>query len=171
MRSLATLGHIFTAPALPPGFVTDRSNTGLTQAEYRASAFWPFRQRRDRLFLAGGAGTSFDGKPLPTEQFQLGQPLRLGAYDLGELRGDHYGVLSGGYLRGVGRLPDFLGGPIFIGGWLEGGSAFDRINEAKFKTSMSAAAILDTLLGPMIVGASASAEGSWRYYIGVGRIF
>jgi NTE family protein len=171
LRAVATLGHIFSSPALPSTFVTDRSNTGLTQAEFRASSFWPSRQRRDRVFVAGGGGTSFDGSPLRTEQFQLGQPLRLGAYDLGELRGDHYGVLSAGYLRGVGRLPDFLGGPIFIGGWLEGGSAFDRIDEARFRTSMSAAAILDTLVGPTILGASFSAEGTWRYYLGIGRLF
>jgi NTE family protein len=142
----------------------------LTQAEFESSIFWPLR-RRDRLFVVAGAGTSFDGKPLPTEQYRLGRPLFLGAYAPGELRGDHFAVLTGGYLRGVGRLPDFLGGPIFLGGWLENGSAFDDLDKARLRTNGSVGAILDTLIGPVIVGGSFSFSGDWRYYIGVGRLF
>ncbi|HEY6362831.1 MAG TPA: patatin-like phospholipase family protein [Vicinamibacterales bacterium] len=169
-RTVATIGHTFNAPDVVPEVVTERSNDDLTQAEARASVFWPLRQR-DRLFLAGGAGTSFGKQPLPTEQFQLGAPTRLGAYHSGELRGDHYGVVTVGYLRGVGRMPDFLGGPIFLGGWIENGSAFDDIDDAVFRTNLSAGAIVDTLVGPVILGASFDFDGRWRYYIGIGRLF
>ena len=44
--------------------------------------------------------------------------------------GRHYYVATGGYLRQVGRLPDFMGGPIFAGGWLENGDAFDEWRDA-----------------------------------------
>jgi NTE family protein len=128
-------------------------------------------RRRDRLFLVTGAGTSFGGDPLPTEQFQLERPLRLGAFNVGELRGDHYAVLTVGYLRGIGRLPDFLGGPIFVGGWVENGSAFDDIDDAELRANASLGAILDTLIGPMLLGGSFGFDGKWRYYIGIGRVF
>jgi NTE family protein len=121
--------------------------------------------------VLGAAGTSFDGQPLPTEQFQLGRPLRLGAEEIGELRGDHYALLTGGYLKGVGRLPDFLGGPVYIGGWIENGSAFDTLDTAKLRTNASVGSVIDTLIGPAILGASFGFDGSWRYYFGVGRVF
>jgi NTE family protein len=169
IRSVATIDYIANTPELPPEFVTDRSNEDVTKGEIRTTSFWSPR-RRDRVFLAGGAGTA-SGHPLPTEQFELGTPLRLGAYSIGELRGDHYGVLAGGYLRAVARLPDFLGGPVFLGSWLEGGSAFDDLDDATFRTNLSAGAIADTILGPMLVGTSVDFQGAWRYYVAVGRLF
>jgi NTE family protein len=74
-------------------------------------------------------------------------------------------------LRGITRLPDFLGGPIFVGGWLENGSAFEHIDTAKFHTNASLGIVADTLVGPALVGASADFHGAWRYYIGIGRLF
>jgi len=170
-HATATVSHIFDSPAPPSTMTTARTNVGLTQAEGVATAFWSLRTRRDRLFLAGGAGTSFGGKPLPTEQFQLGRPFRLDAYDLGELRGDHYIVASAGYLRGIGKLPDFIGGPFFVGGWLENGSAFDRLETAKNYTNVGLGAIFDTLIGPLSAGAGFSFDGRSRYYISIGRLF
>jgi NTE family protein len=169
-RAVGTINHVLESPELPATFETDRSNDGLTQAEINSSVFWSLR-RRDRVFLVAGAGTSFGADPLPTEQFQLGTPLRLGAYDIGEFRGDHYTLVTVGYLRGVGRLPDFLGGAVFLGGWLENGSAFDDIDEASLRSNASVGAIVDTLIGPMILGASFSFDGNWRYYVGIGRVF
>ena len=170
VHATADIRHIFDSPGPPADVVTDRTNVGVTQFEAGGSAFWPIT-RRDRLFVLGAAGTSFDGQPLPTEQFQLGRPLRLGAEEIGELRGDHYALLTGGYLKGVGRLPDFLGGPVYIGGWIENGSAFDTLDTAKLRTNASVGSVIDTLIGPAILGASFGFDGSWRYYFGVGRVF
>jgi NTE family protein len=132
--------------------------------------FWSVG-KRDRLFLLGGGGTSFRDSPLPTDQFTLGSPLHLGAYANGELRGDEYYILTGGYLRQFGRLPDFLGGAIFAGAWLENGDAFNNWQDAKLRTNASGGVILDTLVGPVILAGSAGFDGRWRTYIGVGRIF
>jgi NTE family protein len=170
MHAIGTISHLFASPEIPADIETDQSNDGLTQAEISSTTFWSLR-RRDRVFLVAGAGTSFNGKPLPTEQFQLGRPLHLGAYDIGEFRGNHYAALTAGYLRGIGRLPDFLGGPIFLGGWLENGSAFDDIADAKLRTNVSVGAIADTLIGPMILGGSFAFDGNWRYYVAIGRVF
>ncbi len=169
-RTMVALSHIFQAPDLPPEFPTTRTNDEITQFEAGGSIFWSVRQKRDRTFLVGGMGTTW-GHPLPTEQFQLGSPLRLSAYNIGEFRGDHYGVLTAGYLRSVARLPDFIGGPLFLGGWLEGGSAFNDIDDAELKTNLGLGAIADTLIGPMILGVGFDFSGNWRYYVGIGRLF
>jgi NTE family protein len=170
IRTAATLSYLFDSPEAPEGVSTTRSNDNLTQSEIGSSIFWSVR-RRDRLFVVAAGGTSFGNEPLPTEQFTVGRPFLLGAYDPGKFRGDHFAVLTTGYLRGVGRLPDFLGGPIFLGGWLENGSVFDHLDDAKLRSNGSVGAILDTLIGPVLLGGSFSYSGDWRYYIGVGRLF
>jgi NTE family protein len=169
VRSVARIDYIFDSPDAPAEFPTDRSNTDITQAEIRTSVFWSLRDR-DRAFLLGGAGTT-SGSPLATEQFQLGSPMRLGAYNIGEFRGDHYAVITAGYLRGIARLPDFMGGPVFVGGWVENGSAFDDIDSAKFRTNVSLGALADTLVGPVLLAVSFDFSGASRYYVAVGRLF
>jgi len=121
--------------------------------------------------VGGSLGTSFDGDPLPTSQFELGTPFTLAAFDTGEIRGNHTYTAAGGYLRQTGRLPDFLGGPVFVGGWLENGDAFDQWSEATLRTHGGAGVVMDTLVGPVLLAGSWSFDGRWRTYLGVGRLF
>ncbi|MEZ5287490.1 MAG: patatin-like phospholipase family protein [Vicinamibacterales bacterium] len=142
----------------------------VTQLSGEVNRFWSLGER-NRVFLAGGFGTSFDGDALPTSKFILGSPLRLGGYRSGELRGNHYVIGTGGYLRQLGRLPDFMGGPVFAGGWVENGDAFEDWDLARVRTNASVGLVLDTLVGPVMLAGSAGFDGRWRTYIGIGRIF
>ena len=144
--------------------------SSLTQLSGVANQFWSVGPR-NRVFLYGGVGTSFGDKPLPTEQFAMGMPFRLSAYDSGELIGPNYYVATGGYLRQIGRLPDFMGGPIFAGGWLENGDAFDEWSLARWRTNGGVGVVMDTLVGPVIVAGSWGFDGRWRTYLAVGRTF
>jgi NTE family protein len=170
IRTLARLGHIFNDPAIEPPLPNGRSSTDLTQFETTGTSFHSLTSA-DRLFLGWGFGTSFDRKPLVIDQFQLGQPFRLGAYTIGELSGDDYYVLTGGYIRRLGRLPDFLGGPIYAGTWLENGDAFDNWSAATFRSQAGAGVIMDTLVGPVLLGGTAGFDGRWSWYFAIGRIF
>lgn len=157
----------------PDGVLEDQTiplNAHMTQLSGTANRFWKVGEL-NRVFVLGGLGTTFDKTALPTDQFTLGAPMALGAYRAGELRGSHYFLGTGGYLRQVSRLPDFLGGPIFAGGWLENGDAFEDWNNATWRTNASAGVIMDTLLGPVMLAGSAGFDGRWRTYIGIGRIF
>jgi NTE family protein len=165
-RAVGTLSHYLAAPEAAG---VARSNDGVTQAELSGSWFWTYR-RTHRLFLVASGGTSFDGRPLPISQFTLGLPLRLDAFAVGERRGDHYAAVTGGFLRQIGRLPDFMGGPAFAGVWLENGSAFNSDEDAQVHTHAGAGVILDTLVGPMLIGVGVGLDGGWRTYIGIGRI-
>lgn len=170
VRTFARLDHIFDDPAIDPPLPTGRSSVDLTQFETTGTSFHSIRPS-DRLFAAWGLGTSFNNQPLPIDQFELGQPFRLGAYNLGELNGDHYWVATGGYLRSLGRLPDFLGGPVYAGAWLENGDAFDDWSKATWRTQAGLGVVLDTLVGPVLFGGTAGFDGRWSWYIAIGRIF
>lgn len=157
----------------PDGVVNGQSvpiDGRFRQLSATVNRFWSLGER-NRLFAYGGLGTSFGKTALPMYKFNLGSPLRLGAYRLGELRASNYYVATAGYLRRVGRMPDFIGGPVFAGGWVENGDAVEDWDDAVWRTNASVAVIMDTLLGPVMVGGSAGFDGRWRTYIGVGRIF
>ena len=164
------LSRIFNGPDI---VVNDQSiefvNT-VTQFSAAANRFWSLGLR-NRLFVLGGIGTSFDDTPLPTDQFALGRLFNLGAYDLGELRGRHYYVATAGYLRRIARLPDFMGGPIFAGGWLENGDAFSEWSDATWRSNGGVGLVMDTLVGPVVIAGSWSFDGRWRTYLAVGRTF
>jgi NTE family protein len=167
-HSQVQLSRVFNSPDVVIGEETFDVNTSLTQLSGVTNHFWSVGPSH-RVFVYGGLGTSFDDAPLPTDQFSLGTPFRLGAYDAGELRGNHYYVATAGYLRRVGRLPDFLGGPVFAGGWLENGDAFNNWEDAQWRTN--GGLVMDTIVGPVIVAGLWSFDGRWRTYLGVGRTF
>jgi NTE family protein len=144
-----------------------RTNAGVSQLEGGLSTFWSWK-RRSRLFVVSAAGTSFDRRPI--SQFLLGYPFRLDAFSIGERRGDHYGVLTGGIAHQLGRLPDFLGGPIFAATWLETGSAFNTHEDADVNVHLALGVIADTLVGPLTAGTSFGFDGGFRIFIGVGRL-
>ena len=87
------------------------------------------------------------------------------------LRGQHYYILTGGYFRQIGRLPDFMGGSIFAGAWLENGDAFDDLSRAGWLTNGGIGVVMDTIVGPVVVAGSFGFDGRWRTYLGIGRVF
>jgi hypothetical protein len=147
-----------------------RTNKNLTQAEVSFSSFHPVGAR-NRLFGVFSGGTSFDDRPLATRQFTVGYQYVLDAFAVGERRGDHYAVLTLGAMRQMGRLPDFLGGPVFAGAWLENGTIFNTHENADFNSQIGVGIVVDTLIGPVLLGTSAGLDGGWRVRFGVGRIF
>jgi NTE family protein len=169
VHSQVLLRRVFTGPDVIGG-VPFQYDTAPTQLSATGNRFWSIGSR-NRVFVYGALGTSFGTTPLPPEQFALGAPFRLGAYDAGELRGNHYYAATGGYLRRVGQLPDFVGGPVFAGVWLENGDAFDRWGLATWRSNGGAGLVMDTIVGPVILAGAWSFDGRWRTYLAVGRTF
>jgi NTE family protein len=164
------VSRVFNGPDVAIGEDTLLFDSSVTQLAGEANQFWAVGPR-GRVFVSGAFGTSFDITPLPIYEFVLGTPFKLGAYDTGELRGAHYYVASGGYLRRVGRLPDFMGGHVFAGGWLENGDAFDDWSLAGWRSNAGVGLIMDTIVGPVMLAGTWSFDGRWRTYLGIGRTF
>jgi NTE family protein len=164
------VSHIFDGPDVAVAGESVEFGSSVTQLSWVGNQFWSFGPA-NRVFVYGGLGTSFDSAPLPTDQFELGTPFRLGAHSTGELRGNHYYVATAGYFRRVARLPDFMGGPVFAGTWLENGDAFDEWDLAGWKSNGGAGVVMDTIVGPVMLAGSWGFDGRWRTYFGVGRLF
>jgi NTE family protein len=167
LRLITSLSQTIASPEVTGAA---RTNKNVTQAELSLSSFYPVGPRY-RLFAAFAGGTSFDDHPLPTRQFTVGYPFVLDAFTPGERRGDHYAALTLGAMRRIGRLPDFLGGPVFAGAWLENGSVFSTHQNADFNSQIGVGIVTETVVGPIFLGTSAGFDGGWRVRFGVGRIF
>jgi NTE family protein len=144
-----------------------RSASDVPQGEVLAAWFKRVGTRQ-RMFVSGGGGTSFDHDP-GFNQFSLGGPLRLGSFNNDELRGNNYLLGVVGLLHEWARLPDVLGANVYLGGWLEQGSAFNAWRDAEYKASLSAGVVMETLFGPVFLGYSQSlTEGGGRFYVSLG---
>ena len=64
-----------------------------------------------------------------------------------------------------------VGGPVYVGGWMEGGSAFTSLRDAQWHEDLSTGLLLDTLIGPMFAGGSFGFDGHGRLYIGIGQVW
>lgn len=170
VASQVRLLHAFDAPDIRSGATTFKASASFTQLAANANAFWTVGSA-GRLFAFGSLGTTMQGDPPPTSEFALGAAFRLGAYSYGELRGEHAWLGGGGYLRQLGRLPDFVGGPVFAGAWIENGDAFDDWSNAGWRTNTSVGVIMETLVGPVVIAGTYGFDGRWRTYFGIGRVF
>ena len=170
LLATASASYVFDHPDVIRNDQVATSSDPTTQLSFSGNRFWSVGAP-NRLFLAGGIGSTWGGAPLPFNQFALGTPFRLGAYQAGELYGENYYLATAGYLRQIARLPDFVGGPVFVGAWLENGDAFDQWEGATWRTNASGGVVMDTLIGPVMLGVSAGFDGRWRTYLGIGRLF
>ena len=142
----------------------------LVQGELNASIFKTISPR-GRIFARGGAGTSFNDEA-GFERFRLGGVLNIGSKNLDELSGNHFLVVAGGYLHTLSRLPDFIGGNIYAGSWLETGAAYDHWDETEWRNALSGGILVESLLGPLFFGGSVGlGGGGGRFYVALGPLF
>ena len=144
-----------------------------SQAETRSNIFFPVSRVNKRAigFAFGGGGLTFGGEAPLIRQFTLGGPFRLGAYGYEEFRSSNYIQGGAGFLYNPEIFPTFLGGKAYVGAWYEGGSAFERIQKANYRQSLSGGAILETPLGPVFLGGSMNENGRGRFYFSFGKNF
>jgi NTE family protein len=168
VRVRTAFRYYFDTPELvdESGAVLQRARD-VPQGDVEASWFRRVGSRQ-RMFLSGGAGTSFEHDP-GFNEFRLGGPLRLGAFNTNEIRGDNFLIGVVGVLHEWSRLPDILGGNVYLGGWLEQGSAYDRWADAEYYAAASAGVLIETIFGPAFLGYSQSlTSGGGRFYVALG---
>lgn len=160
-RILASLSRVLQSPDL---------TRPVAQLDVQTSTFIPTGPKTSIFFLASG-GTTFHGNAGPFQQFALGGAFRLGAYLPQEFLGNHYAYSSLGFRREFYRLPQFVGGRIYWGGWYEAGSAFNDPGSVAVRGTFNLGVIADTFVGPIALAASASPTGQSRVNFSIGRLF
>ncbi len=161
LRLTTSLDHYFDAAGIDYNF---------TQAETKFNALYPVTEQYI-AFAFGAGGTSF-GKTAPVfQQFTVGGLFNLGGYGSEEFRGSN--TLRGGIgiLRETYALPSFIGGKFYLGGWYEGGSAFENFDSARYRQSVTGGGLLETPFGPIFVGGSFGEGGRKKLYFSLGRFF
>ena len=109
------------------------------------------------------------GGDLPVHaEFALGGLLSLSGFSERELLGDEAGVVRAGYYHELGSRR------FFLGGWLEAGNVWpseDEIDSGDLLTSITAALLYDSPLGPMILAFGRADTDEDKVYLSIGRSF
>jgi NTE family protein len=119
--------------------------------------------------VEGGSTFGFHGTGLP--QFFLGGAGRLNAYGTNELRTDQYVYGRLGYIHQLFRLPPFIGHSVYATAAYEVAKAYDAPGASGLPTDGALGLVLDTILGPLSLGASYGDTGHIRFYFLLGRFF
>lgn len=145
-------------------------NDAFVQSSVRLSQFAPINSSSS-LFAILEGGTTF-GVHAPTLlQFTLGGPFHLGAYEFDQFQGDNYGYASAGLVHRVSRIPDVLGGNVYLSGWYELGGVSQAGGVFRVRNCASFGLIVETILGPVFVGASVGEGVRRTVYLTLGRAF
>jgi len=107
--------------------------------------------------------------------FPLGGFLNLSGLKSDSLTGRHFGIARFLYYRQIGRGgPGFLDVPAYLGVSLEAGNVWNDRHDASFSSARKNASLylgLDTLLGPVYLGAGYDEGGREAFYLFLGRTF
>ncbi len=161
IRSSSSLNYYFNAPGAAYDF---------TQATTDLNAIYPVNDRY-LVFGFGAGGTSFGKTAPPLQQFAVGGLFNVGGYGSEEFRGSNFLRGGIGFLRETYALPTFFGGKLYLGGWYEGGSSFEKFGDARYRQSLTGGVLTDTPFGPIFVGGSFAEGGRRKVYFSLGRFF
>jgi NTE family protein len=127
---------------------------------------------RGIIFGTGSGGTSFGATNLGLGGFTLGGPLRLSAYNRGELLGTDYFLAQTGYLHRLLKLNPVIGEAIYATGFYEIGKVWNGApGTPTLPNDFAAGAIIKSLIGPIYAGVSIGDSDHRKWFFGLGRIF
>ena len=151
-------------------FESPGATENLLQFTGKASVFHRLSRNYSLFFLGSGGTTVRNNTPFQL-QFTLGGPRKLGAYSREEIRGSRFFYASGGLIREIAELSLIVPSRVYLGGWYEMGSAFDRSQYEELSHSVSAGIMLESFFGPLFLGGSLGDEKRGKIYFLLGKVF
>ncbi len=116
-------------------------------------------------------GTTYNGVAPFQNLFRLGGFANLSGYSKDQLLGQHYGFVSGVYLKKLNQ-DGFL--PVYIGNSLELGNTWQSRNEMSIKNSIFAGNIFigaESVLGSIYLAYGKAEGGLDSFYLFLGKVF
>ena len=129
----------------------------------------------DTVVFSTSGGSSLTAQPGVQNLFTLGGFLSLSGLGADSLSGPHFGIARLVYLRRVGAAGEGLFSvPTYLGASVEAGNVWQQRREASFGSARKDGSVfvgVDSLLGPLYVGAGYDTTGVTSYYLFLGRTF
>ena len=138
------------------------------------SAFKPYSWGKSTLIPRIQLAGALAGDPGPENLFLLGGFLNLSGYQIGQISGQY---LAFGELIYMYRLDNASAAftiPLYAGGSLEIGGAWNDLDDVSFDTLIPAGSLFvgaDTPLGPLYLGAGLADGSNASLYLMLGKLF
>jgi NTE family protein len=126
---------------------------------------------KSSAFLGASGGSTMWQNPGGLPPFSLGGSFRLPAYNTNELLTNQYFLFQGGYVRKLGTLSPLVGGKVLFFAGADISKAYYVENASHLPSDGSAGLIINTLLGPVVVGAAVGDAGHYKLYFEIGRSY
>jgi NTE family protein len=123
------------------------------------------------VYLAASGGTTFWENPGGLPPFSLGGSFRVPAYNTNELLTNQYFLFQGGYIRKIGTLSPLAGGKVMFFAGADISKAYYLEHASHLPSDGSAGLIINTLLGPIVVGGAIGDAGHYKFYFEIGRAY
>ncbi len=146
------------------------AKAGFPMAETQMTVFKPLNFASSVFFGAAG-GTTFTYHQTGLPPFSLGGGQNLVAYGTNEFLTNQYFLFKTGYIRRLWHLPPLLGDKIYALGTYEIAKVYDLKTVSSLPTDVAGALVINTIFGPVILGAAFGATDHYKFFYRVGRVF
>jgi NTE family protein len=146
------------------------ASTGYPSAQGTLSVFRKLSNPASIYFIADG-GTVFGHSQTGLPLFALGGPPRMAAYGVNQYLTDQYFYLRGGYLHRIAALPSFLGSGIYADAHFETARSYGPSDTHGLIYDGVAGLVMQTVLGPVLIGGSVGESGNARWFFQLGKVF
>lgn len=151
-------------------FSAAETEENFPQLEIRPFKAFPVSPK-GTVFATGLFGTTFDRDAGPFQQFAVGGPFQLGAFDEGEFRGNHAVQYTVGYYHQIYELPPLIGGKVWLGAWYAAGDAFNDFGDMNLNHQGAIGFLVDTKIGPFALVGALGEDGKGNVYFTFGKLF
>jgi len=142
-------------------------------AEASVTGFYPLNVRAS-IFGNASGGTTFGHEQTGLPPFTLGGPFRLAAYGINEFLVNQYFYFRLGYLRRIATLPPFLGTGIYALAAYEVAKPYavpGLPTPPSLPNDGEAGVVIQTALGPILLGGSVGQGGNGKWFFQLGKLF
>jgi NTE family protein len=144
------------------------AGTQFPLAEVQLKHFFPVNEKSS-IYLFGSAGSTLWKDPGGLPVFSLGGSLRLPAYYQNELLTNQYYLFQSGYEYQLAELPALIGGKIMLIGGVDIAKAYDLPDASHHPSDAVAGMVINTFLGPLLVGGSVGDSGHRKLFFQFGK--